>query len=482
MVGRCHLSYSTSMAFTEEDRRFPRLPAETADKMSDLFGKHLKKQTARAKEKLLEGLGKAKATQDELFDQQAANMAKQAKAAEKFQRDLKAYGEALKGLVKAEKALRDTVRELYEDDWPNKQHMSAITQTLDIHSDDLEKSVNENLLGDVATYVNQFSELKNKIAKRGRKLVDFDHARNHYSSTRSSSKRGDDDPKVVKAAAEQQEAEKFYKEINKELLDQLPAVYDSRITFFVSTLQSLFDAQSLHQTESAKLNKTLVAELDGLGNAVESLRVPRGSVTPSSTNSQSRASTPADTPSTPHRSVPSTPPATPQRTPKSVSGTATPASIDDVEETAQKSMYPKLSATPTVTVEKSSPSPTNGTKPTPSPRAGVDTPSKGSHRSLNPFDESDDDETNPFKEDLETDEPVHIPGPAGDSSSKVLHKVRATHKYTAQDTDELTFEAGEVIRVLEPADKSILDEGWLLGRKESDDSEGLFPANYTKPL
>ncbi|TKR77117.1 hypothetical protein L596_018146 [Steinernema carpocapsae] len=459
--------------------------------MSDLFGKHLKKQTARAKEKLLEGLGKAKATQDELFDQQAANMTKQAKQAEKFQRDLKAYGDALKTLVKTEKTLRDTVRELYEEDWPNKQHLTAISQTLDIHSDELEKSVNENLIGDVSNYVNQFSDLKNKIAKRGRKLVDYDHARNNYTSTKSSSKKGDDDPKVVKAAQEQQEAEKMYKEINRELLDQLPAVYDSRITFFVSTLQSLFNAQSLHQTESSRLNKTLVAELDGLGNAVESLRVPRGSMTPSSTNSQSRPSTPwTPQPFLTRKDRP--PPATPQRTPKNVSGTATPASTDDVDEpVAQARMYPKLNATPNLAAEKDNTSNTSksSTAPSPAPRSGVDTPSKGSHKSLNPFDESDD-ESNPFKEDLQggaakpedTDKPVHISGPAGDSGTQVFHKVRATHKYTAQDTDELNFEAGEIIRVMEPADKSILDEGWLFGRKETDNSEGLFPANYTKPL
>ena len=34
----------------------------------------------------------------------------------------------------------------------------------------------------------------------------------------------------------------------------LPAVYDSRITFFVDTLQSLFNANSVYQTDASKVS------------------------------------------------------------------------------------------------------------------------------------------------------------------------------------------------------------------------------------
>lgn len=65
---------------------------------------------------------------------------------------------------------------------------------------------------------------------------------------------------------------------------------------------------------------------------------------------------------------------------------------------------------------------------------------------------------------------------------QILYKVRATHRYTAEDTDELTFDAGEVIAVLEAREDDLLDEGWLLGVKQSDGVHGLFPANFTKSL
>ncbi|VDN26200.1 unnamed protein product [Gongylonema pulchrum] len=205
--------------------------------------------------RLLEGLGKAKATQDDVFDQHAANLSKQSKACERLYRDLKAYGTALKTMVQAQKTLRETIRELYEPDWPDREHLCAITQTLDLQWDEFEKIVNEQVMGSVNSYMTQFSDLKAKVAKRGRKLVDFDSARNNYATVKASSKKGDEDPKVVKALADLQQAETMYRDINRELVDALPATYDSRITFFN--------------------NKTLVTLLDNLGNSFESLRVPR---------------------------------------------------------------------------------------------------------------------------------------------------------------------------------------------------------------
>lgn len=44
-------------------------------------------------------------------------------------------------------------------------------------------------MGSVNAYMAQFSDLKAKIAKRGRKLVDFDGARNNYATVKASSKK-----------------------------------------------------------------------------------------------------------------------------------------------------------------------------------------------------------------------------------------------------------------------------------------------------
>lgn len=55
---------------------------------------------------------------------------KQSKACERLHRDLKAYGAALRTMVQAQKTFRETVRELYEMDWPDREHLCAITQVI----------------------------------------------------------------------------------------------------------------------------------------------------------------------------------------------------------------------------------------------------------------------------------------------------------------------------------------------------------------
>jgi len=64
----------------------------------------------------------------------------------------------------------------------------------------------------------------------------------------------------------------------------------------------------------------------------------------------------------------------------------------------------------------------------------------------------------------------------------VLYKVKATYKYQAEDMDELAFEVGELIQVVEYDDPEEQEEGWLMGMKESTGQKGLFPANFTKPI
>nr|XP_027216393.1 myc box-dependent-interacting protein 1-like [Penaeus vannamei] len=64
----------------------------------------------------------------------------------------------------------------------------------------------------------------------------------------------------------------------------------------------------------------------------------------------------------------------------------------------------------------------------------------------------------------------------------VLYRVRATYKYTREDVDEISFEVGDVIQVVEYDDPEEQEEGWLCGMKETTLEKGLFPANFTRPI
>jgi amphiphysin len=64
----------------------------------------------------------------------------------------------------------------------------------------------------------------------------------------------------------------------------------------------------------------------------------------------------------------------------------------------------------------------------------------------------------------------------------VMYRVQASYKYQAEDMDELQFEVGEIIDVIEYEDPEEQEEGWLMGVMQSTGQKGMFPANFTRPM
>lgn len=54
-------------------------------------------------------------------------------------------------------------------------------------------------------------------------------------------------------------------------------------------------------------------------------------------------------------------------------------------------------------------------------------------------------------------------------------QVRVLYSFHAEETDELGFNAGDIIKVLECS-----DQAWWKGQLRG--KTGLFPSNYTKPI
>ena len=59
----------------------------------------------------------------------------------------------------------------------------------------------------------------------------------------------------------------------------------------------------------------------------------------------------------------------------------------------------------------------------------------------------------------------------------LLSRVRAVHDYDAQETDELSLKAGDIILVTKAKPSS---QDWWEGIVN--DRKGLFPANYVEPF
>lgn len=58
---------------------------------------------------------------------------------------------------------------------------------------------------------------------------------------------------VTKGREQLEEAKRTYEIMNSELHDELPALYDSRVLFYVNNLQTLFSAEQLFHSESNKV-------------------------------------------------------------------------------------------------------------------------------------------------------------------------------------------------------------------------------------
>lgn len=96
--------------------------------------------------------------------------------------------------------------------------------------------------------------LQKKIDKRGRKLVDYDGQRHNFQSLQCNPKKRDE-LKVTRGKDLLDEAKRTYEQLNSELHDELPALYDSRVLFLVTNLQTLFAAEQVFHIESAKVKK-----------------------------------------------------------------------------------------------------------------------------------------------------------------------------------------------------------------------------------
>lgn len=364
----------------------------------------ISKKTRRAKERLLQNFGKADRTTDELFEAHQVSFNRQQSVALNLQKQVKNYLHCLKELHQASKSLNNCLLEMHEKDWPKHDAFENNSYEAEQINEDLEDRLKESVLVPLEQYLGQFAEMREKIAKRGRKLVDYDSQR-HSFETLQQNQAGKqlDDLKLAEHREQLEQARNVYETLNKELHEELPELYDNRIPFVATIFQRLFSSHITYHGDSVVVQKSYLETVESLAKALE--RNSLSSVKP-----------------IPDHQVPSTTSVTSQ---------------------CDSQLEPE----------------------------------------------------NPFNEVSDVDVATNMNGGGDHSSSSkeqteasppktpvYLHKVKTTYKYMAEDEDELSFEAGEIIQVIEYEDPSEQEEGWLMGIKESDGQKGLFPANFTKEI
>ncbi|XP_059416901.1 myc box-dependent-interacting protein 1b isoform X5 [Carassius carassius] len=536
---------------------------------------NVQKRITRAQEKVLQKLGKADETKDTAFEEEVAKFNKQLADGSKLQKDFKAYLAAVKTMHECSKRLQDCLAEMYDPEWFGKEEVDSIAEEMiekemdnnledtDVLWQDFHQNLVDNALISMDTYLAQFPDIKARIAKRERKLVDFDSARHHFASIQKGKKK--DEAKIAKPLALMEmaapgwaqgiitahqiaqtnlsrnqaeedlgRAQKVFEEINYELQEELPTLWDSRVGLYVNTFQSVAGLEEKFHRDMGKLNHNL----SDIMTKLDEQRLAKKGVTTASTGQSEEAAnhnlseSGSDAPKSPAKSTESR-----ERPP--VSQSPRPTSSQEVKQDNiinlfEDAVVPDINIS-TQPQEASWDSWEPGQSPAADPSQQWD---QDEEAAAQPYSQQTyespqwEDEVTPAVQPFQAprwDEQDSVSAQSGWSSEtatpaqphwegdgvehwgeegsqnetptvtngssdaevppSVLYKVKALHDYGATDSDELDLKAGDIVLVLPFANPDDQDDGWLMGVKESHWlqnknllAKGVFPENFTQKL
>ncbi|XP_042162800.1 myc box-dependent-interacting protein 1 [Oncorhynchus tshawytscha] len=262
---------------------------------------NVQKKLTRAQEKVMQKLGKADETRDVAFEEGVINFNKQYTEGSKLQKDLRAYLAAVQTMHESSKNLQECLSDMYEPEWYGKDDLDSIVEDTDVLWTDFHQKLVDNALISMDTYLGQFPDIKSRIAKRDRKLVDYDSARHNHSSTNKGKKGKDGGIKITKPASLLERATPVWAqgilsahniaqsnlsrnqlmegvgmEINEDLQEELPSLWNSRVGFYISTFQSMSGFEEKFHKEMGKLDQNLYDILVKLEKQDMSGELPRG--------------------------------------------------------------------------------------------------------------------------------------------------------------------------------------------------------------
>nr|XP_033786131.1 amphiphysin [Geotrypetes seraphini] len=234
-----------------------------ADMKTGIFAKNVQKRLSRAQEKVLQKLGKADETKDEQFEEYVQNFKRQEAEGTRLQRELRGYLAAIKGMQEASMKLTESLHEVYEPEWYGRDDVKMVGEKCDVLWEDFHQKLVDGSLLTLDTYLGQFPDIKNRIAKRSRKLVDYDSARHHLEALQNSKRR--DEGRINKAEEEFQKAQKVFEDFNTDLQEELPSLWSRRVGFYVTTFQNISALEAKFHKEITGLCHKLYEVMTKLG-------------------------------------------------------------------------------------------------------------------------------------------------------------------------------------------------------------------------
>eukprot|EP00040_Diaphanoeca_grandis_P013085 m.66152 g.66152 ORF g.66152 m.66152 type:complete len:419 (-) comp23655_c0_seq1:141-1397(-) len=377
------------------------------------------------------------------FKDLKANFEKQQSQASRVMKDSLRYTRALEEMTRASKSLGDSIKTLYEPDWPySKESYRSITE-LDQTYNELALELTEEFIEPLKSYNDRFPDIKKRIERRERRQLDHHRCKRLVEQARAKGSK-----KLNELEDNYSTAQMEFDLINDEVHEVLPTFYEGRMPFFGQHFQTLFSTLS-------KFHECIHKNTDELSKLMEHLFIASGE---KSDEKRKRA---ADNYLNDQdlRALSLSANGAPETMDVDESMGVSDVDGDDLSvksETKSDDGYE-------VPVKQHSLEPLASEQPTPTVAVddmavedvavAVAVPS-----SVNATDPSDSD----------------IP------PANIIETRKASHGYDKEDEDELEFVKGDVIYVLKYPDPEDEEEGWLFGQCRG--RQGVFPANFTEPM
>uniref|UniRef100_A0A452U2V4 Amphiphysin n=1 Tax=Ursus maritimus TaxID=29073 RepID=A0A452U2V4_URSMA len=460
------------------------------------------------------------------------NFKRQEAEGTRLQRELRGYLAAIKGMQEASMKLTESLHEVYEPDWYGREDVKMVGEKCDVLWEDFHQKLVDGSLLTLDTYLGQFPDIKNRIAKRSRKLVDYDSARHHLEALQSSKRK--DESRISKAEEEFQKAQKVFEEFNVDLQEELPSLWSRRVGFYVNTFKNVSSLEAKFHKEIAVLCHKLYEVMTKLGDqhadkafTIQGAPSDSGPLriakTPSPPEEPSPIPSPTASPN--HTLAPASPaPARPRSPSQTRKGPPVPPlpKVTPTKELQQENIISFFEDNFVPEISVTTPSQKEETlldldfdpfKPEVAPpgSAGV------THSPMSQVPSGINRTSSLLREvfSLGVSWGHCLPHPAwrafykyllitwlGDFNvtfpllSKIskffknLLQVETLHDFEAANSDELTLQRGDVVLVVPSDSEADQDAGWLVGVKESDwlqyrdlaTYKGLFPENFTRRL
>uniref|UniRef100_A0A671Z4W1 Amphiphysin n=1 Tax=Sparus aurata TaxID=8175 RepID=A0A671Z4W1_SPAAU len=353
--------------------------------------------------------------------------------------------------------LTQSLHEVYEPDWHGKDDVMIIGKDCDALWEDFHNKLVDSTLLNLDEYLQQFPDLKTRVSKRSRKLIDYDSARHHVETLQMSGMKND--RKMMKAEDELKKAQRVFDELNVGLQNELPTLWDGRVGFYISTFKIVTNLEAKFHREISLVCRQLYEVMTQLAEQhSDKMFTIQGAPSDSGPLRLARTPSPPE-----DESPPESPDASSNHMLRPVSpGPPRPKSPTQLKKGPPVPPPPKVTPTKEVAEEQIIDLFGGEFLPAPSPSqvCGVI---------------------------IEVVNIVIL------LPEKVFVffclQVETMHDFEAANSDELELRRGDVVLVVPTASVEDQDAGWLTGVKENDwlacgvgAHKGLFPENFTQRL